>query len=70
MGATGERQAKHLARWRAIVSTAARLLCECDGRCWDTLAPWEQDRYARIAALIEDTIDRMRDAPGSTEAMN
>lgn len=58
------------AAWRDVVATAARLICECDGRRWEALAPWEQDRYARVAALVEDTIARMRGESSRAAAMN
>lgn len=57
------------AAWREVVIAAARLICECDGRRWDALAPWEQDRYARVAALVQDTILRMRGDPPEHRAV-
>ncbi len=63
-------QGDRISRWRGVVLKAAQVLCECDGRAWEDLAPWEQDRYARIAALVEDAIDRMRNATGPAGAVN
>lgn len=68
-GIDGERTRRG-APWRDVVIAAARLICECDGRRWEALAPWEQDRYARVAALVEDVIERMRGGSGRAATMN
>ncbi len=32
--------------------TIAQVLCECDGKVWAELSPWDIDRYLRIGVLV------------------
>jgi hypothetical protein len=60
-------------RGHTVAQIIAETMCECDGKDWLAIVPYERDRYARIAILAEDRIRMtlLAGAPGpeTTEAL-